>query len=158
MTYYEPIKWASSDDQLVSSVEQILRSYKRAYPRQVGVGRSFLPPSAIELDITIKETREVLRLTEWEDKQGRLFIHLVYSSEFLRKGHFNHDWHHNPDGRNVPPPHHIHFPTMKYPKLEQPPTYAYPVKTNNDYLSTLIRFCEDTNIELRGVSIPLLRR
>ena len=158
MAYYEPAEWISQDDRLDSEVEEVLKIPKRAFPRRVGSGKSFVPPSAIELDISVKDKTDVLRLTEWEDKQGRVFVNLEHAHRFFRKGHFNSGWHHNPDKRDIPPPHHVHFPTMRYPNLDYPSTYAYPLSADSDYLSALVRFCEDINIEIHGVSIPLLRR
>ncbi len=158
MSYYNPINWIPSDDQLILDIEQKLTSDKRAYSRGAGSGKYLSPPSAMELAVIIGATKEVLRLTEWEDRQGKVFINLTFDEDTYRKGHFNTDWHHNPNGEDIRPPHHIHFPTVKYPKLERPPTYAYPVKSDNDYLSALTKFCEDSNIELHGASVPLLRR
>ncbi|MCJ7426779.1 MAG: hypothetical protein MUO17_06620 [Dehalococcoidales bacterium] len=158
MSYYNPRKWISPDDQLIPDVENKLITDKRAYSVQSGTGKSFKPPSSIELTVVIKETKETLRLIEWEDRQGKLSIELTSIDNIFRKGHFNQDWHHNPNGNNIRPPHHIHFPTEKYPKLDRKPTYAYPVESENDYLNALSKFCNDTNIELRYASIPLLRR
>ena len=97
-------------------------------------------------------------MTEWEDRQGKLFVNLAHSSMFFRKGHFNQEGHHNPNGRDIPPPHHMHFSTAKYPNLERPPTYAYKLTVEADYLNVLVKFCDETNIEIRGVFIPLWRR
>ena len=157
MSYYNPIGWVSPDDQLISDIEDKLIANKRAYSIQVGVGKAFRPPSAIEFNVTVKETGENLRLIEWEDREGKLCIQLTLTDKIFRKGHFSHDWHHNPDGRNIRPPHHIHFPTEKFP-LRKRSTYAYPVKTESDYLSALLKFCNDTNIDLHHASIPLMRR
>jgi hypothetical protein len=159
MSYYNPIKWISPDDQLAPDLESKLLADKRAYSARSGTGKSFRPPSSIELTVIIRETKETLRLIEWEDRQGKLYIELTsIDNTIFRKGHFKHDWHHNPDGRDIWPPHHIHFPTKKYPRLDRKPTYAYPVQSENDYLSALSKFCNDANIELRHASIPLLRR
>jgi len=158
MSYYNPISWISSDDQLISDIEQKLVIYKRASSRGLGSGKYLSPPSAMELAVIVEDTQEILRLTEWEDRQGKIFINLTFSEDTYRKGHFNTGWHHNPSCNDIRPPHHIHFPTVKYPKIERPITYAYPVNCDSDYLSALRKFCDDTNIELRGASIPLLRR
>jgi hypothetical protein len=108
--------------------------------------------------VTNNETREVLRLTLTKEKLGKISINLASGDEMLRKGHFNHSYHHNPNGVDIPPPHHIHFPTQNFPSLDRPHTYAYPVKADNDYLSALKKICNDTNIDLHNASLPLLRR
>ncbi|MCK4368163.1 MAG: hypothetical protein KAV68_00615 [Dehalococcoidales bacterium] len=158
MPYYNPRRWAPLDDQLIPDIERKLIADKRAYSAQSGAGKSFKPPSGIELSVIMEETKETLRLIEWEDRQGKIYIELTSIDNIFRKGHFNQDWHHNPDCNNIKPPHHIHFPTEKYPRLDRRPTYAYSVKSQNDYLNALSKFCNDTNIELRNASIPLMRR
>lgn len=156
MTYYDPKPWISTDDNLISPVEDILKLHKRAYSKRFGTGKSYLPQAPLELDI-ITDDKQILRLTEWKDKNGKIFIELAFVNDTYRKGHFNStDWHHNPSGENIPPPHHIHFPTKKY-SINQMHTYAFPIKADTDYISTLEKFCEVTNIEIKGVSIPLLR-
>jgi len=157
VSYYAPIKWIPADDQLIADIEGKLITDKRAYSIQVGVGKAFKPPSAIEFNVIIKETKETLRLIEWEDREGKLYVELTSTENIFRKGHFRHDGHHNPDGRNIKPPHHIHFPTENFP-LSKRSTYAYPAKTEGDYLSALSKFCNDTNIDIHHASIPLMRR
>ncbi len=154
MSYYNPIRWIHHDDQLISDIEDKLMADKRARSIQTRVGKSFKPPSAIEFSVIVKETEETFRLIEWEDRAGKLYIELTSMENVFRKGHFRHDWHHNPDGRNIKPPHHIHFPTQNFP-FSKRATYAYPVKSDNDYLSALSKFCNDTNIDLHHAAIPL---
>jgi hypothetical protein len=113
---------------------------------------------AIELDVVIEGTRELLRLSLSIEKYGKVSINLASVDEPLRKGHFNHGWHHNPDGRDIKPPNHVHFPTADYPALDRQHTYAYPVKSETDYLSALEKFCDDTNISIQAISLPLPRR
>lgn len=157
MSYLNPQKWISPDDELIPDIEEKLIADKRAYSVNVGIGKSFKPPSGIEFSVTIKETSETLRLVEWEDRQGKIFLEITAVDNTFRKGHFNQGWHHNPNRMEIKPPHHIHFPTKNYP-LTMRPTYAYPVKSDKDYLSALSRFCNDTNIELSYATIPLMRR
>jgi hypothetical protein len=162
MGYYDPSMWIGANDRLLADVEGRMQSDKRARSGRSGSGKSFLPPSSLQLDIIVTETEEVLRLTERLDKLGRVRINLFGEGVAFRKGHFNETrWHHNPDDRNIPPPHHNHFPTSKYPNLDRPHTYAHPVRADSDcldFLNALRTFCEYVNIELHGVSLPLLRR
>jgi len=166
MGYYDPSNWVAPDDSLMGEVEDRLELDKRAQPkapsrifrRVSGAGKSFLPPVSLELDIVVESTNEFLRLIEWIDKEDKVYIQLSVSNNFLRIGHFNHGWHHNPDGRNIPPPHHIHFPTLKYANITRPPSYAHPVQSGNTYIEALETFCDNANIRIKGVPLPLLRR
>jgi len=165
MGYYDPSNWIAPDDSLIGEVEDRLKLDKRAQPkatrvqpRAVRAGKAFLPPNSFELDVIIESTKEVLRLVEWMDKEGKVFIELGVSVDFLRIGHFNHGWHHNPNGRNIPPPHHIHFPTFQYRNITRPPTYAYPVQSGSDFVEAFQTFCDNANIRIKGVPLPLLRR
>jgi hypothetical protein len=90
----------------------------------------------------------------WMKQNG---MNLASKDDMIRKGHFNHGYHHNPDGRDIRPPHHIHFPTVNYPALDRTHTYAYSVQANNDYISALKRLCIDTNIDLHNATLPLIR-
>ena len=163
MTYYNPVKWIAPDDKLIPEVEQRVMLEKHARSRERTSRSSFLPPWEMELSITIAETAEALRMTEWIDKLGRVFIDLTHDSKTLRKGHFNQiRWHHNPDGRDISPPHHVHFPTVKYPDLDSDhlSSYAHPINTEEpraNYLTALRSFCDCVNIRIQGVSLPLLR-
>ena len=96
----------------------------------------------------------MLRLTEWVDTAGKINIDLTDDGSILRQGHFNHSGHHNPNGTDIPPPNHIHFPTMKLPNLRRHPAYAYPVRANCNYIEALVRYCADTNIQIEGAKIP----
>lgn len=161
MLYYDPSGWIDPADHLIPEVEEKLKLEKKAGPRVSRAGKSYLPPNSMELGVLIKDTNEMLRLAEWVDKAGKVSITLSVNDEFLRQGHFNHDWHHNPNGIDIPPPHHIHFPTKRYPNLRRSPTYAYRVKElrqDCNYLDALQKFCSHTNIEIRGAPLPLLRR
>lgn len=162
MGYYNPSIWIGANDRLLADVEERMKSDKQARSARDRSGKLFLPPSSLQLDIIVRETKEVLRLTERLDKLGRVRINLVGEDATFRKGHFNETrWHHNPDGRDIPPPHHSHFPSSKYPNLDRPHTYAHPVRADSnclDFLNALCTFCEYVNIELHGVSLPLLRR
>jgi hypothetical protein len=160
MSYYNPEKWMLSGDELVPDIEERLVVNKRAYTINTGVGKSFKPPSGIEFSVVLIETKENIRLIEWEDIRGKLFIDLQSPDYIFRKGHFNNlNVHHNPGGIVIKPPHHMHFPTKKYPKLYRGKTkYAYPLTCQNDYLSALMKFCNDTNIDIHHASIPLMRR
>ena len=160
MSYYNPEKWIQSGDELIPDIEERLVANKRAYTVNTVAGKSFKPPSGIELLVVLNDTKETIRLIEWEDIQGKLFIDLQSPDYIFRKGHFNNkNVHYNPGGIAINPPHHMHFPTKKYPKLDRFKTkYAYPLKCENDYLNTLDRFCNDTNIDIHHASIPLIRR
>lgn len=159
MAYYNPRRWIDHTDSLLLETENILKLRKLARQRATsGLGRKFLPPVFLEFDVTITGTDDVIRMTEWVDTMGKIYIDLAHDGTFLRKGHFNHGWHHNPNGREIPPPHHIHFPTTKYPSLSaRSPKYAYSINSNNNYVDALLRLCDHNNIEIRGVSVPLTR-
>ena len=158
MPYYDPNKWISSNDQLIPEIEDKLIEDKTAFTTQTKQTKSFKPPSAIEFNVVLNETKGTIRLSEWEDRIGRVYIELTSIDSIFRKGHFNQErYHHNPDGRDIKPPHHIHFPTRKYP-LNGQSTYAYRISSSKDYLNNLISFCNDTNIDLNHASIPLMRR
>ena len=166
MAYYDPSGWIDPSDSLIGEVEDKLKLDKKAQPkgsstpqrRAPGTTKAFLPPVSFELDVVIQSTRELLRLTEWIDKAGKVYIDLTVSNDFLRKGHFKNNWHHNPDGRDISPPHHTHFPTVKFNNLTRPHSYAYPVRSGSNYLEALVTFCEHVNISIKAVPLPLLRR
>ncbi len=158
MAYYDPSRWIAPTDTLLTHTESKVMANKRAFSQPKRHSKSFLPLHAIELDVVLDDTRELLRLSLSIEKQGKVSINMVSGDEPLRKGHFNHGWHHNPDGRNIRPPNHMHFPTVNYPSLDRRYTYAYPVQSGTDYLSALEKFCNDTNISIHDVPLPLLRR
>lgn len=158
MAYYDPSRWIALTDTLLTHIENKVMANKRAFSQRKRHSKSFLPPHAIELDVVLDDTGELLRLSLSIEKEGNVSINMVSGDEPLRKGHFNHDWHHNPDGHNIRPPNHIHFPTANYPSLDRPNTYAYPVQSETDYLSALEKFCNDTNISIHAVPLPLPRR
>ena len=163
--YYNPARWIDSTDELIDYIENIVRSPKNA--RQTSARRrlrsrpsspipSFLPPNSFELEIVSIESGDILLLREWVDREGKISIDLIYENEHFRKGHFKHlRFHHNPNGRNISP-NHIHFPTVLYDNIMRQHTYAYPVDEEN-FVGALRRFCNDTNIVLEGITIPLLR-
>ena len=160
MAYYDPVVWIAPDDQLVSYVEHTLKLSKRVRSKQSSSGKSFLPLLSVELDVVVEDTNESLRLVEWIDREGKIFINLSYSEDIFRKGHFKQDWHTNPNGAKIRPPHHMHFPTIKYCNLDRRHTYAYPINADIDidYVNALKKFCDYINTRLEGVSIPLLWR
>lgn len=159
MAYYDPSTWIDATDSLVSCVEHRMMMNKRAKtPKRRAGGRSFQPRGSIELDVEIQATGEVLRLTQWMDQLDKIFVNLQSDNKVFRKGHFNQCWHHNPNDKNVPPPHHVHFPTILYPDLTRRPTYAHPIRARDDYLDMLQRFCDSVNIAIKNVSLPLWRR
>lgn len=157
MGYYNPRRWIEPTDSLLAATENVLKLKKLARQRVMsGSGHKFLPPVFLEFDVTITDTNDVIRMTEWVDTMGQIYIDLAHDGNFLRKGHFNQGWHHNPNGRDIPPPHHVHFPTAKYPSLNaHSPKYAYSIKANNNYVEALLKFCDHNNIKVRGISIPL---
>ena len=156
MAYYNPSSWIASDDQLVDSIEHKIRLYKRARPRTSRPGKAFTPPNSMELSVVIRETNEMLRLTEWIDPVGKISIELTDDGTILRQGHFNHGWHHNPNGVDIPPPNHIHFPTVKHRDLTRHPAYAYRVKSASNYIEALAKYCSHSNIDIEGAAIPWL--
>lgn len=151
MSYYDPIRWIDTSDSLVDTIEDKLRTAKIAKSNMGGKKRAYLPRHELELDIMITESGEVLRLTEWEDRAGRFHLGLANISDTYRRGDFKvNSYHHNPNGVDIPPPHHIHFPTIKY-SLKERHTYAHPVeptsdKSGEDFISVLRLFCDHTNI------------
>lgn len=161
MSYYDPIRWIDPSDSLVDTIEAKLRASKIAKSNRGSKRRAYLPMRELELDIMVRESGEVLRLTEWKDRVGRFHLRLVNTSDTYRRGDFRVDsYHHNPNGMDIPPPHHIHFPTIKY-SLNQRHTYAHPVQpasdeSGEDFISVLQLFCDYTNITLSGVSLPLI--
>ena len=163
MVYYNPTPWIDPIDNLIVTIEQKLQANKVAKSTPKTKGKAFIPLNELELNVIIRESGEVVRLTEWVDGRGRFHLGLEDSNTKYRRADFQvirH--HHNPNGVNIPPPHHIHFPTVKYP-LDGEHSYAHPVeatddKSGVDYISALRLFCDYTNIVLSGVSIPMIRR
>ena len=164
MGYYDPSSWIDSADQLITDIEDTLRANKvasqtyarrRKHVRLHDITPSFLPPNSFELEVLVRDSGATLFIREWVDKEGKISIDLIHESEHYRKGHFKHiRWHHNPNCRNIPP-NHIHFPTLMYNNLMRQPTYAYPSDADN-FIDALRRFCNDTNINIDGITIPLL--
>ena len=163
MAYYDPTLWIDPADSLIITIEQKLQADKTAKSAPKTKGRAFIPLNELELDVIIKESGEVVRLTEWVDRIGRFHLGLGDSNAKYRRGDFQETRrHHNPNGVNISPPHHIHFPTIKYP-LDGEHSYAHPArptddKSGADYISALQLFCSYTNIMLSGVSLPIIRR
>ena len=165
MGYFDPSSWIDPTDQLITDIEDTLRAGKTAsqiYSRRkkrIGLqytAPSFLPPNSFELEVLAQDSGAILFLREWVDKEGKISIDLVHENEHYRKGHFKHiRWHHNPNCRDIPP-NHIHFPTLMYNNLTRQPTYAYPANADN-FIDALRCFCNDANINIDGVTIPLLR-
>lgn len=157
MPYYDPTSWIPDDDSLVPEVETRIIADKRATASSVRSRKAFLPPYAFDLDVQVKDSTEMMRLSLTKGKLGKVYISIASGELTLRNGHFNGDYHTNPDGTHVRPPNHIHFPTKNYPSLERRHTYAYHAISNTDYLSALKKICDDSNIDLRSVSLPLLQ-
>lgn len=158
MAYYDPTDWIKPTDTLIPDVEMRMAAKKRAYSVDSGIGKSFRPPRGLEFNVVIEETNENIRMVEWQDRIGKLFIDLCSSeNSYYRKGHFNnHTPHHNPSAVTINPPHHMHFPTHDYPDLSWDKTkYAYPLKSENDIIEALLKFCSHTNINIHHTKIPL---
>jgi hypothetical protein len=160
MGYYDPSSWIASDDSIVVSIEAKLILKKSAWSAgRTTRGKSFLPKNSLELQVLIEDTGEELRLVEWQgDRQGKIYIDLNQNVDVYRSGHFRCSYHQNPNGCAIPPPHHIHFPTIKYRKLGYGQTsYAHPIMGDQDcnYILALQSFCDQINIFLDKVNIPL---
>jgi len=159
MGYYDPSPWIASDDSLVESMEAKLMYKKRARSSGRVVGKSFLPKNNLELQVLVDDTGEQLRLIEWQgDRYGKIYIELIQDADNYRNGHFRCGHHQNPNGRAIPPPHHIHFPTVKYRRLGfGQSSYAHPIPVNSDcnYVDALGGFCDCVNIYWEAVPIPL---
>lgn len=157
MSYYDPSPIIHGTDTLIISCETRVKTRKRGELQSSYFGKAFLPPSLqLEWLVIIGETGEILTLKQWVNKVGKIEINLIDSNMYwLRKGHYNNTPHRNPDDSITKGPHHIHFPTTKYPTLDvQRQKWAYSVDVNGNYLEALIQFNRHTNIRLRG-SIPL---
>lgn len=163
MAYYDPTPWIDPADDLIVTVEQKIQANKIAKSTLKTKGKAFIPLNGLELDVIIKGSGEMARLTEWVDRIGRFHLGLEDSNTKYRRGDFQATrYHHNPNGVEIAPPHHIHFPTVKYP-LDGEHSYAHPVeptenKSGEDYITALQLFCDYTNTVLSGVSIPIIRR
>jgi hypothetical protein len=161
VSYYDPARWIDASDSLVATVEAKLRATKTAQSATGGRTRAYLPRHELELNVVLSESGEVIRLTEWEDRAGRFHLGLASTSDIYRRGDFKVPlYHHNPNGVDIPPPHHMHFPTVKY-SLKESHTYAHPVRptdeeSGEDFVSVLRLFCDHTNIMLSGVSLRLM--
>lgn len=158
MPYYNPGRWIEADDLLIDDVESRLVLKKRARSKEIISRGGILPPLYLEFNVAIVDTGEVLRMVVWMDREGKVFVNLEMTGFMYRKGHYNQsDYHHNPNGTDIRPPHHIHFPTVKYSNLNEPHSYAYPVKSGSNYLEILKQFCQHSNIEIVSVKIPFGR-
>jgi hypothetical protein len=161
VSYYDPIRWIEASDSLVATIEAKLRATKTGESNKGSRSRAYLPSHELELDVVITGSGEVIRLTQWEDHAGRFHLGLANTSDTYRRGDFKVDsYHHNPNGVDIAPPHHMHFPTVKY-SLKGRHTYAHPVqptgdKSGEDFVSVLRLFCDYTNIVLSGVSLRLI--
>jgi hypothetical protein len=161
VSYYDPIRWIDASDSLVATIEAKLRATKTAESNRESRSRAYLPRHELELDIVIAESGEVIRLTEWEDRAGRFHLGLANTSDTYRRADFKvASYHHNPNGVDIPPPHHMHFPTVEH-SLKERHTYAHPVsptgdKSGEDFVSVLRLFCDYTNIMLGRVNLRLI--
>lgn len=155
MPYYNPEEWIAKDDRLVGDVENRLVLRKRARSTDTSSSGGIRPPLYMEFQVLIVDTGEVLRMVEWVDREGKVFVNLEMVGFPFRKGHYNQpNYHHNPDGRNIRPPHHIHFPTVKYQNLNEPRSYAYPTNCESNYLDVLKEFCQCNNIDIVSLKLP----
>jgi hypothetical protein len=151
MPYYDPSPFIDLSDSLIDTIGVELRVVKIAKSNPRIKGKAFIPLNELELDVVVKGSANVIRLTEWVDRIGRFHLGLENPNTKYRRGDFQEKtYHHNPNGKDIPPPHHIHFPTTKYP-LDGEHSYAYPVKptidkSGADYISALQLFCDYTNI------------
>jgi len=163
VAYYDPIQWIDPSDNLVDAIEQKVKADKSARSAPRTKGKAFIPLNELELNVIVKNSGEIIRLTEWVDRAGRFHLGLEEPTTKYRRGDFQVQRpHHNPNGVDILPPHHIHFPTVIYP-LEGRSSYAHPVRhtddeTGTDYISALRLFCAYTNIMLSGASVPIIRR
>ena len=158
--YYDPSPYIGGEDELLLEVEDIIRLNKRALLKQSS--RGLKPMIALEFRIPIAKPQQELKVTFSVDLLKKVKINLIESirNNILRKGHFNYtDYHHNPGGSfpNIPPPHHIHFPTKLYPDLNSKKKYAYPVSCSPSYEVILKKYCDHCNILTDGMPISLLR-
>ncbi|MBA7526434.1 hypothetical protein ES705_18596 [subsurface metagenome] len=155
MPYYNPERWIAKDDRLVSDVEGRVILRKRARSTDTSVRGGIRPPLCLEFEVVIIDTGEVLRMVEWVDREGKVFVNLEMVDFPFRKGHYNQpNYHHNPDGRNIRPPHHVHFPTVKCQNLNEPHSYAYPANGGSNYLEVIKEFCQCNNIEIVSLKLP----
>ena len=160
MAYYDPSPLLSPDDSLIEPIEVLVKTPKKASQRFKTGSQCFIPPQAIELNVFLPENAGVLRLTLTVKLNNKIIVNLSGSPDTLREGHFNFPgYHHNPSGVDVPPPHHIHFPTTKYPKFSYTTSsYAYQVSGNTDYMNAMQMFCYNNNINIQGLNYPLQQR
>jgi hypothetical protein len=157
LAYYDPTSWIDKNDSLISDVEDRVEAEKTC--SKVPIKTGFVPPNCVEMKVIVKETNETLCLREWQDTIGTINIVLSSLKNIIfRQGHFNNSGHRNPNRAMLSPPHHIHFPTQKFPDLSKRPAYAYEVSCDNDYISALTRYCEDCNIGIQGIHLTLFRR
>jgi len=82
--------------------------------------------------------------TQWDG----LHVDLQSSDMMLRKLH-THDYHHNPDGMEVPGP-HIHFPSLKYPMVRSKSEWAYPIdlEDSDDLVECIKALCYEVGIDI----------
>ena len=161
MAYYNPGYWVDDPcDSLLTEIEHVVQLDKVAYPDIGAKKKGFLPPGAIELGVLVKESKTTLRLSGTISTVNKINFNLSLGDFILRQGHFNHKGHTNPAPikRGISPPHHIHFPTIKYSDLTKRPAYAYKVRCNNNYIEALQKYCELNNISISGIRLPLIGR
>lgn len=151
MAYYDPHDIIDSGDVLITSVESLIKLPKTAVscpPK----GMSFVPPVSrrMQWDVKVGSTGNIMRLKQHKNTIGFINVVMFYNGSIVRLGHFNRkQGHTNPNKSYVPPPHHIHFPTMKFPNLDRSNhKYAFRVKCNNTLTDTLTAFCDTNNIDL----------
>ncbi len=160
MVYYDPsILITDPSDKLIDYCETKVKLQKDARLKARRSGKYFGPFLSMEWDAVIKATGELLILKQWADRVGKIEIDLLNEDKHLRKGHYNQKKDHtNPDNKIIPRPHHVHFPTVKYSSLNvQARKYAYPSKVNGNYIETIQKFCDESNIILKG-NLPLWQK
>jgi hypothetical protein len=157
MTYNDPSFLLSQDDALLPEVESKIQDTKKTVAAEIIKGKSYIPRGSLRFVLRNIKSGEEFRLSGYRDSEDKIRLDLYDSlSLLIRKGHFNDTGHHNPNGRDIPPPNHIHFPTQSSPDLHKHHgTYAYQVISKTDYLSALKKYCQETNIELESINISL---
>ncbi len=149
--------WCPEDEELIPEVEQLIYAHKKARPHRSGSKLRFRPNTPMELDVVVEESGEELNLKAYQDRMERAHIELRRGTQLLRRGDFNVTTHHNPNCRNLPGNHHIHFPTKRYP-ISGLHTYAYPIDLPaGHFLIAFVEFCKELNVDYEGLDLPFGR-
>ncbi|PVV83531.1 hypothetical protein [Dehalogenimonas alkenigignens] len=158
--YFNPLPLIAHGDEAIPSIENLIRAQKVAVT-DTRRRNSFSPPNQVQLDVKTVLSGDILRIHQSKDTIGLITVTMFHNNEVVRQGHFNRkDWHHNPSGQNIPPPHHIHFPTLKFPRIGRANrdghSYAYQVDSDRDMTSTLKCFCINNNISLQNAQYRVI--